>query len=209
MGTDIMNIDGRRPRGAASREAALTSAVRIAEKEGLEGLSFGRVAGDAGMAKSSLQVLFGDRERLQLQTLAASIEAFAALVARRVTASRIPPSQPLLRLCESWFDVISNDDCTGGCLLTAALSEYRGREGAVPAAIRAGQDRWVAALRGVAAAAIRSGEIASSADIDQLVFELQAFQGAANVAAAVNDLDGLERARRASRERIERERPLI
>lgn len=70
------------------------------------------------------------------------------------------------------------------------------------AADHVGQERWVTALQGAAAAAIQSGEIPTSTDIDQFVFELQAFQGAANVAAAENDRESLARARRAVRERI-------
>lgn len=194
--------DGRRRRGAASRETALASAVDIATKEGLEGLSFGRVAIAAGMPKSSLQVLFGDRERLQLQTLAASVEAFAARLTQSVSASSVPSSLPLLRLCEAWFDVVSAGVCSGGCLLTAAVHEYRGRDGIVPAAIRVGQERWIAALRDTAAAAVRSGEIGPSIDIDQLVFELQAFQGAGHLAAAEGNYEGIARARRAVAERI-------
>jgi AcrR family transcriptional regulator len=196
--------DGRRRRGAASREMAMVGAIRIAETEGLEALSFGRVAAEAGMAKSSLQVLFADREQLQLHTLAASISAFGARVAQRVEQSSIDSKRPLWRLCDAWFDVVSSPDCRGGCLLTAAMSEYRGRHGAIPDALQQGQQWWAAALRRAAEAGIQTGELSPSADIDQLVFELQAFQGAANIAASTGDDRALSFARQAVRNRIQR-----
>jgi AcrR family transcriptional regulator len=202
MSETVKKEDGRRRRGAASRELALASATRIAEKEGLDSLSFGRVAAEAGMAKSSLQALFADREQLQLQTLAASIGAFGARVARKLDQSDIGPDAPLLRLCEAWFEAVSSPDCSGGCLLTSAISDYRGSRGAVPDALRQGQQLWIAALRRAVDAGIRCGELAPSTDADQLIFELQAFQGAANVAASDGDDRTLALARQAVRKRI-------
>ncbi|MCK1323549.1 TetR/AcrR family transcriptional regulator [Bradyrhizobium sp. 156] len=189
--------DGRRRRGATSRGTALESAARIARADGIEGLTFGRVASDAGMAKSSLQVLFEDREKLQLQTLDYSVEQFASRVVEAVGKSSVAQSQPLYRLCSAWFQVMSSSECPGGCLLTAALSEYRGKDGLIPVAIRAHQQRWADALRKAAEAGIVSGEIPPSSDINQLIFEIQAIQAAANVVAAANDESGLSRARKA------------
>lgn len=181
----------------------MVGAIRIAEAEGLESLSFGRVAAEAGMAKSSLQVLFADREQLQLQTLAASVGAFGARVAQRVEQSDLDAKHPLWRLCQAWFDVVSSPECSGGCLLTAAMSEYRGRHGAIPEALQQGQALWAAALRRAADAAIQTGQLSPSADVDQLVFELQAFQGAANIAASNGDDRALSFARQAVRSRIQ------
>lgn len=197
--------DGRKRRGAASRETALASAIAIAEVEGLEGLSFGRVAREAAMPKSSLQVLFGDRETLQIQTLTSSVDAFASQVRAALAASRIPPSRPLARLCDAWFSTVEGGNCRGGCLLTASVTEYRGRQGAIPAAVQASQTRWSDAMHRAAADAVAAGELAPSSDLDQLVFELLAFQAAANVAAGSGDRLGLQRARDAALARIGRE----
>ena len=182
----------------------MVGAIRIAETEGLEALSFGRVAAEAGMAKSSLQVLFADREQLQLQTLAASISAFGARVAQKVEQSSVDSKHPLWRLCEAWFDVVSSPECSGGCLLTAAMSEYRGRHGAIPDALEQGQHLWSAALRRAADAGIKTGELSPCTDVDQLIFELEAFQGAANIAASAGDDRALSFARQAVRNRMQR-----
>jgi AcrR family transcriptional regulator len=204
--TEAKQEDGRRRRGAISREIALAAATRIAEAEGLEALSFGRVAAEAGMAKSSLQVLFVDREQLQLQTLASSVSAFAARVTQRLAESDIGADTPLFRLCEAWFDVVSNPDCDSGCLLTSAISDYRGRQGVIPNALRQGQQLWTEALRQAADAGIKSGELAPSTDIDQLIFELQAFQGSANIAASARDEHVLRLARHAVWKRLKQGR---
>ncbi|TCR67900.1 hypothetical protein [Rhizobium sp. BK376] len=154
------------------------------------------------MPKSSLQVLFVDREQLQLQTLASSVGAFGARVIEKLAESSIGPNTPLLRLCEAWFDVVSDPGCSGGCLLTSAISDYRGRHGAIPNALRQGQQLWTEALRRAADSGLQSGELPPSTDLDQLIFELQAFQGSANIAAFSRDERALMLARQAVRKRL-------
>ncbi len=57
--------DGRRARGERARAQVLEHATAIASTDGLEGLTIGRVATDAGVGKGNIQVLFGDKETLQ------------------------------------------------------------------------------------------------------------------------------------------------
>src|ERR1700722_3871230 len=70
--------DGRRASGDRTRHPVLKQAMQIAATEGLEGLTFGGIASAAEVPKSTLQVLFKDRETLQLQTLSAAADEFAA-----------------------------------------------------------------------------------------------------------------------------------
>ena len=72
--------DGRRQRGERARAQVLEHATAIASTDGLEGLTIGRVATDAGVGKGNIQVLFGDKETLQLATLDAGVVHYRATV---------------------------------------------------------------------------------------------------------------------------------
>src|SRR5919197_4349625 len=132
--------DVRRVRGDRTRQAVLSQAVRIAAMEGLEGLTFGRVALSAGVPKSTLQVIFRDREALQIQTLSAGADAFAACIRERLP-SGIGTFDHLKALCEAWFDFVGDGAVPGGCLVTAATAEYRARPGTIQKLVAEHRDR--------------------------------------------------------------------
>lgn len=200
-------LDGRKARGDRTRGAVLEQAVRIAEVEGLEGLTFGRVALAAGVPKSTLAALFKDREELQLQTLRFGAEAFATALKSRVR-NRSGALGRLKALCDAWFELIDDEQFPGGCLVTAVSSEYRARPGALQQMVAHYQEAWRKALLFAAQEAQKDGELSPDLDLKQLVFEILAFQGAAHVSVperkraqrAVNV--ALERAQRRSSRRI-------
>src|SRR3954451_24615203 len=78
----------RRSDGEQSRAAILDAAARLATVESIEGLSIGRLADEVGMSKSGLFAHFGSKEELQLATVDAATEIFAAKVT--TPAARIP-----------------------------------------------------------------------------------------------------------------------
>jgi AcrR family transcriptional regulator len=197
--------DGRRLRGDRTRQAVLSRAVQIAASEGLEGLTFGRVAQAAGLPKSTLQVLFRDRETLQLQTLAAGAEAFAAEIRKRLPAD-LDAFGRLQALCDAWFDLVGAGALPGGCMVTAAAAEYRARPGVLQALASEHRERWRSALSGAATAAQRDAALRADIDPEQLVFEILAFQGAANIRAGQATAPEFERARRAVKALLERSR---
>jgi AcrR family transcriptional regulator len=196
--------DGRRLRGDRTRRAVLDQAVRIAAVDGLEGLTFGRVAEATGVAKSTLQALFKDRETLQMQTLNAGAEIFAEGIRNRLP-EHAGAIGYLRALCDAWFDLVDDGSLPGGCLVTAATAEYRARPGAMQTLISEHRNRWRATLLAAAKAAKKEGALDSNCDPEQLVFEILAFQGAANVSAAgVANTADLRRARRSVRALLER-----
>jgi AcrR family transcriptional regulator len=197
--------DGRRVRGERTRQAVLHQAVRIASVEGLEGLTFGRVAQAAGVPKSTLQALFRDREALQCQALSAGAEAFAAAIGARLRKN-IDAFENLVALCQAWFDLVSDSELPGGCLVTAATAEYRARPGTIQTLVAAHRDRWRAALLASAQAAQREGALRDDLDLDQLVFEILAFQGSANASTIEPAANELNRARRSVDSLLQRAR---
>lgn len=198
MDSDLSDkaVDGRRARGDRTRQAVLAQAVRIAGCEGLEALSFGRVALAAGAPKSTLQTLFKDREALQIQVLDAGAAAFAEGLRARL-ATNGTPMERLQALCAAWFDLIGACETPGGCLVTAAAAEFRCREGVLAEHAARHQARWRDAVAGAAEAAKAAGGLRGDVDIEQLVFEILAFQGAANLTAGQAEAPALAHARRA------------
>lgn len=174
--------DGRRARGDRKRQVVFAHALAIAATDGLEGLTLGRVALAAGVPKSTLQTLFGDREGLQIQVLEFGAEAFAEALRRR-----LPDAQGafgrLSTLCDAWFDLVGGCELPGGCPVTAATGEFRARDGRVAQVVAEHRERWRSALLGAVNVALAEKELAPEVDAEQLVFEILAFQGAANLAA--------------------------
>lgn len=187
-------IDGRRQRGARARTHILDQAIALASTDGLEGLSLGRVAGQAGVAKGNIQVLFGDKETLQLATLDHAIGFYRRRVVEPAMAAPTPAAR-LTALVAGWYDYVERRDLPGGCLVNAVSSEYRARPGRIRDRIndlRADTRRRLGAEIREAQGA---GEYRGDLDVDQLVFELTAFQAAANVAALMDDTADFTRAR--------------
>ncbi|WP_019171724.1 TetR/AcrR family transcriptional regulator [Pseudaminobacter salicylatoxidans] len=196
-----MGVDRRRLRGERARASILEHAIAIASTDGLEGLSIGRVATDAGVAKGNIQVLFGDKESLQLATIENAVELYQRVVLDPAMALATPAVR-LEALVAAWFDFVEKRVLPGGCFLNAISSEYRAR----PGRIRDRVNEHRAAIRDRFATLLRlgqeAGEFRKELDIDQLVFELVAFQAAANVAALMGDTDEFTLARSASLNRI-------
>src|ERR1700677_1852203 len=91
-------------KGAATRDAVLETAVRIAGRIGLSGLTIGMLAAATGMSKSGLFAHFGSKEALQLQVLARARDEFTDRVVR--PALHVKRGEPRVRaLFEHWLEV--------------------------------------------------------------------------------------------------------
>lgn len=191
-----MKPDGRRLRGDRSRKRVLAFATTIASSDGIEGLTFGKVAAAAAVPKSTLQVLFQDREGLQLQTLQAGAESFAEGLRARLDP-KMAHAERFRELCLAWFRLVRDLRMSGGCLVTAATAEYRVKSGKVGDAVEGYRNRWRDHLLFVARNAILAGELREDTDTEQLVFEILAFQAVANTSLADRSTSDFDRAERA------------
>ncbi len=84
----------------------------------------------AGVPKTTLQVLFKDRETLQARPLEAGVELFTTGMLRSLDPEATP-FRRLRTLAEAWFDLVESKELPGGCLITAAANEYRARTGSL------------------------------------------------------------------------------
>ena len=170
-----------------TRAAILDRAVDVASLEGLEGLTFGRLAKDVAMSKAGLVGHFGTKEALQLAALEDAIERFRQAVP--VRAAHAPHGLPrLLAICTAWTEYPENT-FKGGCFLTAASFEFDGRPGAVHDRLREALGAWSDTLNREATTAIEAGDLPAGTDPAQIAFELGALAAGRNQVMGIQTLE--------------------
>jgi AcrR family transcriptional regulator len=196
-GSPATAVDGRRAKGMRSRAAVLERSVQLASREGLEGLTIGKLAGDLDVHKSSVFALFGSKQELQLATLAAAraILIDQVIVPARASAEGIARLQAI---GEAWWGYLGSDVFAGGCFLCAASAEMDGRPGAVRDAVAAVMREWIELLGANVQAAVAAGEMRADVDPAAMAFRLNALGMAANwQRQLLDDAAGVEHARAA------------
>lgn len=170
----------------ATREKIIGRARLLAGREGLDGITIGRLADDLGMSKAGVIGHFGTKESLQLATYAAAVAVFQREVVDR-TKGMPPGRDRLLRLCDAWLDYLGNGHVSpGGCFLTAAASEFDARPGPVRDAVAESGARWLAYLRAEVRAAVDAGDLPEDTDAAQIAFELNGISVGANQVIQLN-----------------------
>lgn len=189
-----MTEDKRLLRGARSRQLVLRQAVDTASLDGLEGLSFGKLATDTGLSKAGVQTLFKTKETLQLAALDFARDMFIDAVIR---PARAQPHgvQRLRALIEFWIVYAQTPLFAGGCYRVANMSEFDSRPGPVRDALVRDQRDWMAIMAGELRYAVDAGEIADL-DIDLATFQIDAVLCAANTALRLGEADAVPKVRR-------------
>ena len=191
----------QRAPGERSRRRILGQAASLATVEGLEGLSIGRLAEATGMPKSSVYVLFGSKEQLQLATIDAAGTSFLAEVVTPALRTGKPGRERLETLCEGFLGYVQRRVFPGGCFFVATAAELGARPGRVHDLVATYQREWRDLLEQTAREAAQAGELADGTDPAQLAFELDGFLVMANVQFV---LTGQREATRRARRAIER-----
>ncbi|MFI0570522.1 TetR family transcriptional regulator C-terminal domain-containing protein [Streptomyces tendae] len=181
----------------ATRGRILGRAAEIASEEGLDGITIGRLAEELEMSKSGVHKHFGTKETLQISTLDKAFVDFWHRVVEPVLGER-PGLRRLRAVCANSVGYLEEPLLPGGCLMTAALSEYDGRPGRVRDAVAEVWSRWREQLRADLVAAVDNGELSAGFDVDQALFEIVAAGLALNAAMQLqHDRAAAGRARRA------------
>ncbi|WP_347351985.1 TetR/AcrR family transcriptional regulator [Intrasporangium sp.] len=197
----------RRAPGERSRARVLDQAARLATIEGLEGLSVGRLAKATRMPKSSVYVLFGSKEELQLATVDAARTSFLEEVVQPALGTGQPGLARLRALCEGYLSYVERRVFPGGCFFVAASAELGARPGRLRDRVATYQQQWRDLLQAQAQAGVDAGELRTSCDPAQLAFELGAILAGTDIISVLHDDQGaVERARRAIGDRLARER---
>ncbi|MFE1314767.1 TetR/AcrR family transcriptional regulator [Streptomyces sp. NPDC058755] len=193
--TDAASItDKRLLKGARARETALRRAVDIASLDGLDDVSFGRLATDTGMSKAGIQTLFRSKEVLQLATIDYAREMFIDAVVR--PARKAAPGVDRLRsLIEHWFDYAKTPLFEGGCFRVANIARFDSKPGTIRDALVHNQQEWLDTIAKELRNAVESHEIAEL-DVDLAVFQIDSALCAANTALRLGDDDVITKVRR-------------
>lgn len=188
------SADRRLLRGVRSRRAVTGRAVEIASLDGLDGLSFGRLAEDLGISKAGIQTLFRTKEALQLATVETAQEAFVDAVVRPARDS--PAGVARIRaLVDGWIDYAVRPLFPGGCFWGANLPIFDSRPGPVREALLRQQRAWVTILVTQFQRAVAAGEI-TGIDPEAAAFQVSAVLNAVNLALRLGDDDSVAMARR-------------
>jgi AcrR family transcriptional regulator len=179
LSTRLDNTNGRSiidlivSKGEATRERIVDRALRLASRDGLEGLSIGGLATDLGLSKSGLFAHFGSKEDLQLAVLHEAVGRFEATVIRpAIAAAR---GEPRVRgMFERWMSWMADPAFPGGCILLAASVELDDREGRPRDYLAGTQRLLLSTLARAARIAVEVGHFRADLDCDQFAFELYA-----------------------------------
>jgi AcrR family transcriptional regulator len=158
-------------KGEQTRERIVDKAWQLASRDGLSGLSLGKLAGELGLSKSGLFAHFGSKEELEVEVLKAAAERFTAQVLR--PAMSAPRGVARLRkLFKNWLGWANDPEQLGGCIFMAAAAELDDTEGPQRDFLVAAQKGLLAALAKGARLAIEEGELRRDLDAEQFAFEM-------------------------------------
>ncbi|MDR7279853.1 TetR/AcrR family transcriptional regulator [Catenuloplanes atrovinosus] len=169
-----MARDGRLARGDRTRAAVLDTAVALATRDGLDGLSLAQVAEELGISKSALFAHWRSKEDLQLATIEHAREQWLERVIS--PALREPRGVRRLRaLHERRIAFYAESVLPGGCFFGNVQFEFNVREGPIRARLAEIFTDWLAMLERLAREAIELGELVPDTDPALLAYESEAF----------------------------------
>ncbi|HZS42529.1 MAG TPA: TetR/AcrR family transcriptional regulator [Polyangia bacterium] len=157
-------------KGAQTRNVIVERAMRLASRDGLEGLSVGLLAAELGISKSGLFSHFGSKDELQLQVLQAAVDRFREVVVR--PALKAPRGAPRIRaMFNNWLAWSNDPSLPGGCIIVAAASELDDRPGAQRDFLVSAQRDWFATLAKAARLTVENGDFREDLDPEQFAFD--------------------------------------
>lgn len=185
------------PKGAETRRAILDHALEVATKEGLEGLTIGRLAQDLRLSKSGLFAHFRGKEELLLQVLETARRRFIDLVVKPGLAARRGEAR-VRALFESWLAWEQSSALPGGCPFIAAAVELDDRPGQARDFLVQSQRDWLDVIANSARTGIQEGQFRPDFDPEQFAYDLYgAMLSYHHVARLLRDPNAEARVRRA------------
>jgi AcrR family transcriptional regulator len=183
--------------GARRRREILSAAADLSTSEGLEGLSFRRIAEEVGLSKAGVAAHFESKEALQLAVVDAAAAAYAApLVAASKNSEAGLPRLRALAL--AWLGHLETIEYRGGCFFGSAGLAFAGRPGLVHDAIANQTRSFLRLLEEQAQLAARLGECSPDVSPELLAFQIHALAQEANLRRELLDTDdAFEQARQA------------
>jgi AcrR family transcriptional regulator len=165
------SVRRRATKGAKTRERIIETALGLASRDGLTGLTIGSLADHVGMSKGGLFAHFGSKEELQLRVVEAAVERFRVDVVEPTMAAT--PGVPRLReLLARWMAWDGDERLPGGCPFVAFATELDEQPGGARDALVDAQKRWMAFLVRLGGEAVEAGALRATTDLAQFSFLL-------------------------------------
>jgi AcrR family transcriptional regulator len=158
-------------KGEDTRDRIVERAFRLASRDGLAGLSIGKLATELGLSKSGLFAHFGSKEGLELEVLKATAARFTEQVMKPAFAAPRGVAR-LRKLFKGWLAWNNDPAQPGGCVILAASAELDDTEGPQRDFLAATQASLLAALAKAARLAVEVGELRNDLDCEQFAFEM-------------------------------------
>lgn len=158
-----------------TRSVILETALKIANREGIEGLTIGELAKAVGMSKSGLFAHFGGRDQLQLAVLKLALDRFVDLVLR--PAFKAPRGEPRIEAVFNHWLAHLNDRSAlpGSSVLIAASTEFDDRPGPIRDFIQKAQKDLIANIEKAARMAVDEGHFSPHLDAKQFAWSMYAY----------------------------------
>lgn len=160
-------------KGRQTRQAIIDTALQMAGRIGLEGLSIGVLADRMGMSKSGVFAHFGSREELQIAVVRSYHDQFENEVFYPSISE--PRGMPrLAAMVHRWLQRVSVEMETG-CIYISSAVEFDDRPGLVRDALVGMIQIWHDAVRRAIVQAVECGHLAPDTDPQQLMFQIHGY----------------------------------
>ncbi len=159
-------------KGEQTRVAILDAALDLASRDGLEGLTIGRIAERMQKSKSGVFAHFGSREDLQI----AVIQEYHRRFEDEVFFPALKAPRGLARLSAMFAGWVARHtrEIDSGCMYISGAVEYDDRPGPIRDQLLSMVVAWQKALLRAARQAVEEGDLVPDTDCEQLVFEMRA-----------------------------------
>ncbi|SMC70168.1 TetR/AcrR family transcriptional regulator [Polynucleobacter kasalickyi] len=157
-------------KGAVTKATILQSAIDIAGRDGLEGITIGNLAERVQMSKSGVFAHFGSRDELLIEVIREYYRRFE----RDVFEPAISLSKGLPRLrkmIQNWIDV-SSDKKSAGCFFISGAIEYDDRPSEIRDELLKSVEVWRNAIRRAIKESIDAGHLPKKTDVEQMLFQI-------------------------------------
>jgi AcrR family transcriptional regulator len=164
-----------RPGTQKTRTHILETALKVVSRDGLEGLTIGRLATACRMSKSGLFAHFGGKDQLQLAVLQLAVNRLVEKVMR--PAFKAPRGEPrLVAMFDNWLKHLNaHDELPGGSVLIAASTELDDRPGPLRNLVQNSQKDLISNIEKAARIAVDVGHFRKDLDVEQFAWSMYSF----------------------------------
>jgi AcrR family transcriptional regulator len=162
-------------RARNTKALILGTALKIAGRFGLEGLTIGELAKAVGMSKSGLFAHFGGKDQLQLSVMTAATDTFVDVVLRE--AFKAPRGEPRIQaMFKNWLEHLNDHETIPGSgILISASIELDDRPGPLRDYVQKVQKDLITNIEKAARIAIEEGHFLPDLDVELFAWSLYSF----------------------------------